>query len=115
MLLLSAPEGTPQNLRKGSTSDTSITIQWEPVICSDRNGKITSYNVTYCPNPDMPECVTETVSDDAFTAVGLLFEKQYEFKVQAFSREHGVGPSASITVTTMPLQGSRYRQLCHTD
>ena len=107
LYIFSAPGGTPQNLENVSTSDTSITIQWEPVICSDHNGKIAGYNVTYYPVSEMQMFVTETVSDHVYTAMGLLIEQEYVFKVQAISRDYGSGPPASVTVTTLPLQGNR--------
>ena len=105
-LLFSAPGGAPQNLREESTSDTSITIKWEPVLCSDRNGKITSYSVTYYPASEMQKSVNEVVSDHAYTAMGLKFKQEYVFNVHAVSRDNGSGPPASVAVTTLPLQGN---------
>ena len=103
VLLITAPSGTPQNLENTSISDTSITIQWEPINCRDRNGIITSYYVTYYSTSEMQKSVTEFVTDHAYTAMGLLFEQKYVFNVQGISGEYGLGPPASITVTTLPL------------
>lgn len=104
-MLLLAPPGTPQNLRETSVSDTSITIQWEPVNCSDCNGNITGYNVTYGPASEIKRSMTVAVSDYSFTAVDLLFDTWYIFEVCAFRREYGYGPPACVTVTTSFLQG----------
>ena len=104
VFLLLAPPGTPQNLRATSISDTSITIQWESVNCSDCNGTITGYNVTYGKASEVQRSMT-FMSDNSFTAVGLLFDTLYIFQVQAFSIGYGHGESASIAVTTSSLQG----------
>ena len=88
-----------------SSSDTSITIKWEPVYCSDRNGKIVGYNVTYFSTLDVEKSERITVSGHTFTAVGLLFKREYTLEVQALSREHGSGPAANIKIHTTALRG----------
>ena len=87
-------------------NDRQITIQWEPVECSQRNGEIIGYNVTYYPGGEnsMPKFVAHA-SDGTFTATGLVFETTYVFEVQAIN-SYGTGPPAiSPNVQTSALQG----------
>ena len=53
----------------------------------------------------MEKAETVTVLDNSFTAVGLLFEKEYVYEVQAITKQHKVGPAASVSVSTTSLQG----------
>ena len=92
-------------MRKSSETDRAITIKWNSVDCRHRNGEIVGYNVTYYLMSDMQRSQTVTVFDHSFTAVGLLFNENYSFEVQAISQRYGVGPAASISVSTSPLQG----------
>ena len=105
-----APSRAPENLRVIFTDDTSIVIQWEPVECAHRNGEITGYNVTYYPRTEMHNSMTLIVpeSDRMFTATGLLFENEYIFEVQAFSRLYGSGSSANIAQSTQSIKGELY-------
>ena len=47
MVLLSEPDGAPQNVTGQNTSSTSIVVTWEEVQAELRNGIITGYNITY--------------------------------------------------------------------
>ena len=87
-------------------NDREITIQWEPVECSQRNGEIIGYNVTYYPvgETSMPKSVVIHASDSTFTAMELIFNTTYVFEVQAVN-SYGIGPSAIANVRTSALQG----------
>ena len=43
----SEPDGFPQNVEAESSSSNSILVTWDKVVPYDRNGIITSYNITY--------------------------------------------------------------------
>ena len=89
-------------------NDRTITIQWEPVECSQRNGEITDYNVTYHPAGEnvMPKLISVVIhaSDSTFSATDLVFNTMYVFEVQAINN-YGTGPPANINVLTSALQG----------
>ena len=53
----------------------------------------------------MEKVETVTVLDNSFTAVGLVFEKEYVYEVQAINKKDEVGPAASVSVSTTSLQG----------
>ena len=43
----SEPDGAQQNVQGQNSSSTSILVTWNEVLADDRNGIITSYNITY--------------------------------------------------------------------
>ena len=85
---------------------TSITIQWEDVECSQRNGGIGSYNVTYyCNSGGSGILHSKIVSNHVFMATRLKFSTNYTFEVQALSTISESGPPAYISVNTSSFQG----------
>ena len=44
---ISEPSAAPLNVRGHNTSSTSIFVIWDDVPAADKNGIITSYNITY--------------------------------------------------------------------
>ena len=87
-------------------NDREITIQWESVECSQRNGEIIGYNVTYYPAGEnsMPNSMVTQASDSTFFAMDLVFNTTYVFEVQAIN-SYGTGPPANANVRTSILQG----------
>ena len=79
----------------------NITLQWEEVDCVQRNGRISSYFLTYTVDGELMEPST---TDRMYTAVGLLPRTNYTFTVEA-SGSRQFGPPASITVETAVSQG----------
>ena len=47
MLQPPAPSSAPTSVNTSTDSSSSITIQWGPVDCINRNGNITGYSVRY--------------------------------------------------------------------
>ena len=47
MFPLLAPSAPPTSVSVSEVISTSITVQWGPVDCADRNGDITGYSVRY--------------------------------------------------------------------
>ena len=104
LLNIPAPSGAPMSITNTSNSATSITITWDRVACSQRNGGIDGYNVTYYPNADYTKKVTSTVygvtdSNRTFLASGLQPLTNYTFEVQAFNGDM-YGPAANVTFQT---------------
>ena len=101
-----APTGPPLRLQNTIYNSTSITIQWEDVECSQRNGVINNYNVThYCNSGENGALYSKTVSNQMFTATRLKFNTSYIFEVQALSKISESGPPAYISVNTSSFQG----------
>ena len=46
---MAAPVGRPQSLRYVFTNSSSVHITWDRISCTERNGEIVGYNVTYFP------------------------------------------------------------------
>lgn len=102
-----APTGAPQNVQNISVNATSITIQWDEVLCQHRNGIINTYRVT-------SSGINTSVSNRMFTANQLLPRKKYIFYVEALSISSYIGPPADITLETPILQGEMLYVLMHT-
>ena len=103
-LLFLVPTGAPKNLTESFIDDRTITIQWETVDCGHRNGEITGYSVTYYPAGQMLKTTMTNISNNIFTARGLIFDTKYVFEVQAIN-SYGFGPPASKTLQTSVVQG----------
>ena len=102
------PTQVPKNLTVDSVNETNITIQWEPVECLHRNGRI-AYHVSYY-SDGMAEIVatvnTTGLNTMTFTAVGLLPSIIYTFTVKAINRDLSLpGPPACINITTSMPKG----------
>ena len=99
---ITAP-GPPPSLTVTAANVSSITIQWDPVRCQDRNRDIRSYRVTYHPSsyPNDGDVITVGEEDRVFTLRSLPPRTNYTFKVQAFDlRNLVVGVSANLTAST---------------
>ena len=96
--------GPPPSLSTSSINVTSITIQWEPVLCQDRNHQFNSYAVAYHPVSDPNIVRTSDLLPEAnrvFTASRLSPRTSYTFQVQAFNVFPLVqGLFANLTVNT---------------
>ena len=98
-----------------SESSTSIHIAWERVACSQRNGEIDGYNMTYYPKGSSSDKTTATVygvteSNRTFLASGLQPLTIYTFEVLAFNGA-GHGPAAKATFQTSVAEGTYIRML----
>ena len=45
--LFAGPTGPPTNVNAVATNPRMVNVTWEPPVCGDQNGPITSYNVHY--------------------------------------------------------------------
>ena len=81
-------------------TSSSITVQWGPVDCVDRNGDITGYSVQY---GEVGSGSTQTISLSVATETtiaGLSSSTEYSIQVAAVNSA-GTGPySDSITAET---------------
>ncbi|XP_068677578.1 phosphatidylinositol phosphatase PTPRQ-like isoform X2 [Montipora foliosa] len=95
------PNAPPDNVRKFSTTSTSIVVQWDQVPPADQNGVILSYTVTYRALASMSE-KTELVSAPtrAATLTGLNEYTNYSITVFASTSKGGGNKSTPIIVIT---------------
>ena len=98
--MFAAPGGVPGSLRFSDSDSTRITILWEELPCSDRNGEITGYEVETATESSATQFhnKTFTVSGSNITQFeihGLLSGINYTFSVRAVGEPGLMGPSAS--------------------
>ena len=118
MLLYAAPTGVPQELNISSVNLTNITIQWDPVECSQRNGEIDGYRLIYYPttNSNSNQSVLIYGSDNrTFTVVGLQPSINYTLNLEAVNRNYSLfGPDIQETVVTSNPDGTKLFYLMST-
>ena len=80
MAIPPAPSAPPTSVRVSEGTSSSITVQWGPVDCADRNGDITGYSVRYGSE-------TVSVSGDSsggmYVISGLMPSTTYSIQVAA--------------------------------
>ena len=98
MSFISEPDGPPQDVSGQNSSSTSILVKWNEVLRKDRNGIITSYNITY---------QSQTENDNGSVQVnGSVREKELtnlkeyvDYNITVFaSTVHGDGPPSDPVV-----------------
>ena len=100
LVLLSEPDGAPQNVTGENTSSTSILVTWEEVQAELRNGIITGYNITYQSLTENDNGIVEAGPNDRQANLTELKEfVEYNISVVAFSVK-GDGPPSVIVVRT---------------
>lgn len=94
------PSGFPLNLRVVGLTTSTTRLSWEPPALSERNGRITQYNVVY---RDINSKLNSTVNtnDTQMTIQGLRPDTTYDIRVQAFTSKGGGPISPSIQSRTM--------------
>ena len=107
-LASSAAPGVVQSLRIGSVNVTNITIQWDRVVCLDRNGHTDSYRVRYYPTSDPyyngnTRLIAGTSDDDRkLTITGLPPRTSYTFEVYSVNSHLFVrGVMSTLIVNTL--------------
>ena len=93
-LVLSEPSAAPLNVRGHNTSSTSIFVKWDDVPAADKNGIITSYNITYHSlTKNHSNSTTVDHPDRQVTLMGLREFVNYSITVFASTVE-GNGPES---------------------
>ena len=90
------PGDSPSNFRGAVINSTAVSLTWsEPLL---PYGIITSYMITYNSTGSQ---ISVTVNTNSYLISGLDEFTMYTVFIRASTRV-GVGPSASLTVTTNP-------------
>lgn len=97
----SAPSAAPTSLMVTDWNSSSITVQWEPVICTHRNGDITGYVVKYGTNESVQNI---TVNITSTTITGLTSDTLYMISVAA-TNINGTGPYSGKVVIKTSVKG----------
>ena len=101
LLFTSEPNAAPLNVEGHNTSSTSIFVTWDDVPAADKNGIITSYNITYHSlTENHGNSTTVDHPDRQVTLMGLREFVNYSITVSA-STVKGNGPeSVPVIVST---------------
>ena len=101
MFVSTAPAGPPTSVRADSTSST-ITVQWGPVECPDRNGDITGYSVQYGETESGSlQTISVTGGDTTSEEItGLTTSTNYTYQVAAVNSAGTGVYSDPQTITT---------------
>ena len=99
-LFILEPSAAPSDVKGRNTSSTSILVEWDHVSKPDRNGIITSYNITY-------HSLTENHSNSTIvdfpgrqgTLIGLKEFVNYSITVSA-STKIGPGPASNPVIVS---------------
>ena len=92
---LTAPSGPPQTVVSAVNNETSISLQWDEVECSEQNGLITGYTLSYFPSVAGAVVENVAVVGRVVTLTGLLPGTQYLFQVRAVS-DSGASPAQGL-------------------
>ena len=95
-----APSAPPTSVSVSEVTSSSITVQWGPVDCIDRNGDITGYTVRVRASGEAERTVSVDESVNEATSTGLTLVTEYTVSVAA---ENNVGAgvySSSFTIQT---------------
>lgn len=102
------PSGPPQSLRVVSTAVSNITIEWDEVSCSERNGPIGNYTITvtgpyyWTPTEELLQYTTSRV----YMVLDLHPRSTYTLTVRAANSDNlnHPGPPAWLSANTaIPL------------
>ena len=94
----SEPSAAPFNVRGHNTSSTSIFVTWDDVLAADKNGIITSYNITYHSlTENHSSSTTVDHPNRQVILIGLREFVNYSITVSA-STKIGPGPTSDVVI-----------------
>ena len=97
-LFISEPSAAPLNVRGHNTSSTSIFVTWDDVPAADKNGIITSYNITYHSlTENHSNSTTVDYRNCQVILMGLREFVNYSITVSA-STMIGPGPASDVVI-----------------
>ena len=100
LVLLSEPDGAPQNVTGQKTSSTSILVTWEEVQAELRNGIIAGYTLKYRSLTENDNGIVKAGPNGRqANLTGLKEFVEYNISVVAFTVK-GDGPPSVIVVRT---------------
>ena len=105
-----APSEPPNNLTVTSFDFTNVSLQWDPVECSLRNGEIDGYSLMYYPSNDQSYSESIWINDgrsSSFTLIGLQPQMTYTLRLvavnDAVSTSDSIKYAVETVTTTVPF------------
>lgn len=93
-----APDGTPEGVRIGGVTSTSIDVSWNKIPNIQQNGIISEYEVTYFPSEDSDgvlDMISINTSDTHLKVTGLQEFITYVILVRGYTNV-GSGPYSDV-------------------
>ena len=114
------PYGQPQLLRVESSNFTSIHIRWDRVNCTEHNGEIIGYNISYYPSSHSNYKKSDNIlgtsaMERQYVATQLTPLTNYTFMVTAVSSYNGSSFSLPASVTYQTNRTSSKSSIAFTD
>ena len=104
-----APSGAPQGLNITHFDFTNVTIEWNPVECSQRNGEIDGYRLIYYPtmnSGDSESILIDGSNTNTYMVVGLQPRVDYTLTLGAVGGNYTLfGPDDSRMEETLVPPG----------
>ena len=97
------PSAPPKNIVIDNTTVFTITLNWKPVDCMYRNGKITKYIIQYHKQDRENETMNDTTAMLEFTITDLQPYTVYVIRVAAVNGA-GIGVYGTLTADTGPCK-----------
>ena len=101
-----APSAPPTSVSVPDVTPSSITVQWGPVDCIDRNGDITGYTVRVRASGEAERTVSVDESVNETTVTGLTPFTEYTVSVAA---ENNVDIGVYSNMITIRTQGNEQK------
>ena len=111
IIIIAAPVGVPNGIRKTSVNITTVSISWNPINCSQQNSLIRNYTVYYRKRfgfETLRKSVNISAPVTSATIDYLDPHTEYVFEVQAVNENALRGPSTTLNVTTSIPEGIGY-------
>ncbi|CAG02291.1 unnamed protein product, partial [Tetraodon nigroviridis] len=109
------PSGYPQSITAEGATTSTIQVSWQPVLLTERNGKIIKYALQYkdINSPRSPSELFITAPESTVILDGLKADTTYDIKMCAFTSK-GSGPySPSVQFRTQPLDQAVFAKNFH--
>ena len=108
-LYFSVPGGSPVSLQTNPTSSITVTLVWNDLPYSQRNGVIVRYSVEVCQIEPHGSCKTSPTNGNQTSLVISSLHPYYEYNWRvAANTSVGRGPYSSYTSFVMPEDGEYY-------
>ena len=102
---VSVPTGAPEKLTNTSVCNTSISVMWDPVSCSNQRGPITAYKLWYSNGAENITLIISGANNRTYELTGLTPSTRYTIAVAAVN-DGGTGPYSDPPLTVWTLLSS---------
>ena len=102
LVVFSVPTGAPKELTNTSVCNTSISVKWDPVSCSNQRGPISAYKLWYSNGAENITLMISGANNRTYELTGLTPSTSYTIAVAAVNYG-GTGPYSDPPLTVQTL------------